>query len=429
MTYTRYGKSFVVALAILLRICTFPEKWSIVAGRAEQAKIIMNYIIQHSFDNEFFKNKLELTEGESLERLRRERSKTRLNYKHSNGRLGEVFVLSADSRNKQTAGDAVMGFGAPNVVLDEAALIDDDIEAKIFRMLGDQPDNFYLKIGNPFRNNHFRKDYDDENFYKFNADYIRGLEEGRLDYRFVEEARSKPLFGVLYANKFPPKDAIDQDNYLPLLTEEDLVFIDDSAFTSKIHLGVDPSGGGDNLTAWVARDNFIAKVAATEATSNEKTIAEKTINIMFALDIPEGRVSVDEFGCGAKTSLELLQSSRISVNSVNTGNPGDEKERFLNIRAELAFKLRDWVKAGGRFVHNDELKKQILSIRYKVNERRIIKLMSKDDMRKNGIASPDLFDALCLSFASDSIVNDSEDRKRAAELATVSLHSPRTINA
>jgi len=146
MTLTRYGKSLVTALAILTRVATFPEKWAIVAGSEKQAKIIMGYIIEHAFDNDYTRSKLAITEGESLEHLRRERSKSRLNFKHTDGTYGEVFILSADSRNKQRAGDAVMGFGAPNIVLDEAALVDDDIESKIFRMLGDQPDNFYFKV-------------------------------------------------------------------------------------------------------------------------------------------------------------------------------------------------------------------------------------------------------------------------------------------
>ncbi len=111
MCHTRFGKSFIVGLSVLLRVATFPEKWCIVAPSEKKAKIIMGYIIEHTFDNEYFKSKLQYDETENLDRLRRERSKNRLTYKHSDGRLGEVFVLTADSRNRQSAGDSVMGFG------------------------------------------------------------------------------------------------------------------------------------------------------------------------------------------------------------------------------------------------------------------------------------------------------------------------------
>jgi hypothetical protein len=193
MCHTRYGKSFVVALSVLLRVATFPEKWAIIAPSQKKAMIIMGYIIEHAFDNAYTRSKMDIDKGESLDRLRRERSKQRINFKHTDKTLGEVFILSADSRNKQVAGDSLMGFGAANVILDEAALIDDDIEAKIFRMLGDKMDNFYLKIGNPFRRNHFLKSFRDPKYYKINADASIGLKEGRVTEEFLEEARKKPL--------------------------------------------------------------------------------------------------------------------------------------------------------------------------------------------------------------------------------------------
>jgi len=42
---------------------------------------------------------------------------------------------------------------------------------------------------------------------------------------------------------------------------------------------------------------------------------------------------------------------------------------------------------------------QLLNIKYKYDNKRRMKLMSKDDMRKEGLDSPDAFDALCLTLA------------------------------
>jgi len=109
-TFTQYGKSATVALGVLTRVSTYPEKWMIVAGREKQAKIIMAYIIEHTFDNDYTKGKLEIG-GEDIERIQRERSKNRLTFRHADGGLGEVMVLSADSRNSQAAGESLMGFG------------------------------------------------------------------------------------------------------------------------------------------------------------------------------------------------------------------------------------------------------------------------------------------------------------------------------
>ena len=122
MTPTQYGKSHTVAMAVLLRAITHPEKWAIVAPSHPKAMIIMRYIIDHCYDNEVFRSQLDMDET-AKNRLKREVSKTRLTFKGG----GEIFVLSADARNKAQAGETLMGFGAANIILDESSLIDDDI--------------------------------------------------------------------------------------------------------------------------------------------------------------------------------------------------------------------------------------------------------------------------------------------------------------
>src|SRR3990167_7235672 len=199
MCHTRYGKSLVVALAVLTRITTFPEKWVIVAPSFIKARIIMGYIIDHLFDNEYTKSLLVSNEGEKIEHLQQERNKDHLTFKlgmkEGKPLLSEVYVLSADSRNKRSSGDSLMGQGSSNLVLDEAALIDDNIEAKVFRMLGDcAEDSFYLKIGNPFRRNHFYK----------------------------SSIKKKPHFDVLYENKFPDEDMLDDQGYTSLINQSEI---------------------------------------------------------------------------------------------------------------------------------------------------------------------------------------------------------------
>ena len=395
MTYTQYGKSFTVALGILARVAIAAEKWIIVAGREKQAKIIMQYIIQHAFDNEFISSQLDF-EGESMERLQRERSKSRLTFRHPDGTLGEVMVLSADSRNKQTAGESVMGFGAANVVLDEAALIDDDVEAKIFRMLGAQKDNFYFKIGNPFRRNHFYKDFINPDFHKISVNWITGVVEGRLHPSFVEEARRKPSFDVLYDNKFPPADVIDDQGYIPLLTDQDLHLIDDCEFTSNKRLGIDPAGEGLDETVFVVRDHFRAKVVFSEGSSTPRSIAQKALTIMEEYKIDSADVFVDNFGSGANISQYLAAAGKF-VNAINVGESADDKERYLNLRAESFWRIKEWLRTGGELIYNDGWQ-ELLNIKYRAEDSGKLKIMGKDEMRRRGIGSPGKADALMLTF-------------------------------
>src|SRR3990167_8549409 len=91
-TLTRYGKSMTVALAVLTRICTYPEKFAIAAGNEDQAKIITAHLIQHIFDNDFTRTRFIIGKNETEESIRRYRNKSHLNFKLTGGLLGEVFV-------------------------------------------------------------------------------------------------------------------------------------------------------------------------------------------------------------------------------------------------------------------------------------------------------------------------------------------------
>ena len=137
-TFTQYGKSDVVSMAVLTRVATFPEKWLLTAPTAAKAKIIMGDIIKHCFENEYTMSRLRIEEGESMEVLRRERSKNHLTFNTGSNTVGEVFIVSAESKVKrqEDVGNSLMGFGAPNLVEDEAALLSDEIDAKAMRVVG-----------------------------------------------------------------------------------------------------------------------------------------------------------------------------------------------------------------------------------------------------------------------------------------------------
>jgi len=401
MAHTRYGKSLVVALAILTRVSTFPEKWAILAGSQAKARIIMSYIIEHAFDNEYTGNKLDISKDESKRKIQREKSKNRLTFRHSNGQIGEVFILSGDSSNKQKAGEAIMGFGAPNVVLDEAALVDDQIESKIFRMLGDNMDNFYMKIGNPFKRNHFLKSSRDERYFKLNVDYHVGLKEGRINEQFIEEVKAKPNFNILFENKFPEADAIDERGWSPLFLEREidlaLTVIEKEGYIGTPTIGVDVARGGGCENVWVLRYKNYAKIIAVSKESDLMSVASRTINLSKKHGVHHYNVTVDDNGVGGGVT-DRCNQMQFPVYGVKAQEKADDDEEFVNRRAENAWRVKEWLHTGGKLCEDDNWD-ELLDLKYMPNRSngKII-LMSKIDMAKEGLPSPDRFDALALTF-------------------------------
>jgi hypothetical protein len=80
----------------------------------------------------------------------------------------------------------------------------------------------------------------------------------------------------------------------------------------------------------------------------------------------------------------------------STGNPG---ERFANKRAEMWGMMRAWLK-GGAIPNDPDLKAQLVGPTYTYTlQKNEIQLERKEDMMRRGLDSPDLADALALTFA------------------------------
>jgi hypothetical protein len=130
---------------------------------------------------------------------------------------------------------------------------------------------------------------------------------------------------------------------------------------------------------------------------------EKNKNVIF-----------DSFGIGVDAIKELALAG-YNINSVNVGDKPDsitpedkqDEKLFINKRAMAYDRMKNWLRAGGELVADKDWD-QLLQIKYT----RILsgkkKIMSKEEMRKLGIQSPDAADALALTF----IERDSPEEER-----------------
>lgn len=401
LTYSQYGKSDTVSMAVLTRITTFPEKWAIVAPSNKKAHIIMSYIIGHIFDNEYTSSLFEVDKGESIDRIRRERSKERLTFKLPDGQISEVFTISSEGKRTKDLLDALMGFGAPNVIIDESSLIDDVQYVGILRMLGGHKDNFLFEIGNAMRRNHFYKTSLDPNYHHINIDCHKGVEEGRITNNFIEEMRSKPMFSMLYENKFPPQDAVDSSGYAPLYSDTELQGKIKSSIDlfGELRMGCDVAGEGANYSVITLRGRNGAKVLYRENNPDTMNFVG-VIAQMYAKYKPR-KIYIDKVGIG-KPVFDRLQELPEMVNNdgrvvvgVMAGEQAEDKDNFFNKRAEMFWRQREWLQTSNL---EGDVWLDLLDVRYKVQSDKKIKIKSKDEMVREGVMSPDVADSLSLTF-------------------------------
>jgi hypothetical protein len=387
---TQYGKSLIVALSCIILSCLRGQLIAVIAPSKEKAKIIMRYYISHLGDSHLFYDKLE--KNTKLERLRQEESKERIILRNGGG----IFIVSANASDSIKGIQSAMGEGAKIVIQDESALIPDNIESTIFRMIAGHPDGFYCKIGNPFYRNHFLKSWQNPKYEKIFIDYEQALKEGRYTQEFIEEARKKPHFGILFECKFPRADMVDPRGFSTLLSDEDLTQKSIKPF-GELRMGVDVAEGGGAFNVIVLRWANFAKVELKYISENTMDLVGRIVQTAKEHDILAQNIFIDALGVG-KGACDRLREQRWAITEVKGSEKADDDTEFVNKRAENYWRTRLWLKQGGILKPNEDWL-QLTNIKYKVRDSSgKMMLMSKDDMRKEGYESPDVADALALTF-------------------------------
>jgi hypothetical protein len=413
---TQDGKSVCIAIAVLMVVSSQPEKFTILAPSEKKADIIMSYIRNFAVENKVIAQQLELDPKDTLDRLKRERSKKHLTFKSGGG----VQTLSLDARNSKRSIEAAMGFGSKNIIGDEIGLIDDKLWATVLRMLGgdfkeEKRKKILIKVGNPFYDNHFKRSSESPRylqvFHNF-KDSIRDYEAGYYGYspNFIEEARNEPLFDILYECKFPKDDEIDERGYRQLILS-DQIKINTLPFTDEIQkvthipigrpkLGGDIGGGGD-YNVFVARWLNYARVMAYHKSDDTMVNVGQVEDLMKEFGILPEDVNLDDIGIGRGVCDRLIEKG-YAINKVSAGSKASNPQRYSNLKAELSWKARQWVKGGGVFepcvVGSTNVWDQLKWIKYKVNTDRNIKIEPKEDLKKRTGKSPDFYEAFMLTF-------------------------------
>lgn len=116
-------------------------------------------------------------------------------------------------------------------------------------------------------------------------------------------------------------------------------------------------------------------------------------------------IFVDEGGMGAGVvdMLRKMLPDRLVVGVNNGGKSdrytqGSDMPATANKGAEMWASMREWLKSGG-IPDDPELVAELTARQYGFNVQNAIQLERKEDMKKRGLSSPDVADALALTFA------------------------------
>lgn len=168
-------------------------------------------------------------------------------------------------------------------------------------------------------------------------------------------------------------------------------------------MGVDVARFGDDQSVIAIRKGRDARLITWEKRRGMNTMQLASLVAELAQRYAADMVFIDGGGVGGGVVDRCMQL-RVRCTEVQFGGkpdrsmPGTDAVRYANKRAEMWGWMREWLARGG--IPNDrDLLTDLTGVQYGFSADNAIQLERKEDMKKRGLASPDLADALALTFA------------------------------
>ena len=224
---------------------------------------------------------------------------------------------------------------------------------------------------------------------------------------FVDEMRLRygedsNAFRIRVLGEFP---LADDDTIIPFhlveaATQRDIE-VDDQAATVW---GLDVARFGSDKTVLAKRQgHVITEVNGWQGLDLMQTVGRvKAEYDGLPSHLRPREIMVDVIGMGGGV-VDRLRELNVPVRGINVAESPSMGDTYINLRAELWFKMRGWLEQrGAKLPKNEQLIAELTSIRYSFASSGKMKAEGKDDMRKRGLPSPDYADAVCLTLASDA---------------------------
>ncbi len=406
VTPTQYGKTDIVAMAIVVRAAVYRERFLLLGSTKGQSSIIMRRAIQHCFDNPLFKSLIQASG--KLDTLQRELNRDRIDFVFGGG----FRCLSAQAMTglvKSKTRGALLGEGEQNVVIDDSPLIPDAVTDFIYRMVGGRQDVFILELGNAINRNHFHRlmtttpDSIGLRMGRIWINYQRALQEGRFTSDFLTWIRDEvtpQFFRSFYECQFPDQNEIDASGYRDLFLDSEIEeavklerIPDDPELKEQLksirwryasngnvqlkpklemlaeglpspdrsdalamtfydyppipegmrRLGVDV-GGGTAENVFFERAPAKSKILETNHINDTMQVAGQTMDMIHRHKFEPENVFIDMNGLGQGTFDRVREQGKPVVGVQGSIKPDnkDPHYKFHNKRTEMYWRLKNW---------------------------------------------------------------------------------------
>lgn len=330
------------------------------------------------------------------------------------GSPAEGFVSARTSRADSP--EAMAGVHAAHVLIvgDEASGIPEQVfQASGGSMSG--TNRQMLLMGNPLRSSgYFYKTFSSEDWTTFKISRLESPRPGGAKYA-EEQARDygidSNIYRVRVLGEFP---RADDNTVIPFELVEPAVYRDVVANpTANVLWGLDVARFGSDSSCLIKRK---ANIVYQPKVWHNLDLMQLTGAVKAEWDATPDEhkpveILVDSIGLGAGVCDRLMEL-KLPARGINVSESPAMGTTYANLRAELWFKCKAWLEKRDCQLPKDNpgegdsvcarLRNELISVRYKFKSEGKLQIEAKEDMKKRGISSPDVADALILTFASDA---------------------------
>ena len=318
--------------------------------------------------------------------------------------------------------DAMRGLRLDGIVMDEVAQLKNELWTDIVQPALSDRLGWSIFIGTPSGINLFselyykamnEEDWTAARYTVFDTDSLHPNEVTRL-----KRDMSETSFAREYLCDF---SAQGDDQLIALADTEDAakrVYQADHVKLSPIVLGIDPARFGDDRSVVFRRQGRQAFKPVVYRGIDNMELATRVANLIEEHD-PDAVFCDAGAGSGV---IDRLRQLSYDVIEIPFGGKATKPDQYINRRSEMWWLMKQWVEEGGAIPNDIALKQELATPIYWYDNvgRRVLE--SKDQIKKRlqGAGSPDLADALALTFALPVAKKQPEDiyikrRKQATQ--------------
>jgi len=316
-----------------------------------------------------------------------------------------TFISCRTSRAEQP--EALAGVHSPSVLLiaDEASGIPSSVfEAASGSMSGHSATT--ILTGNPTRNTGFFYDTHNRLRDDWYTMHVSCVDSPRVSEDFVEDMKRRygedsPAYHVRVLGNFPPSE---EDTVIPVSLIEHAMANDIKVHEDTIAIwGLDVARQGGDASVLAKRQGPVIHPLTVWRNLDlmQLTGAVKAEYDAMPPSKRPAEIIVDSNGFGAGV-LDRLRELGLPARGLNVSERAMAKDTYLNLRAELWFKMKMYLEGMDvSLPRDDALYAELAAPRYHFTSAGKLQVESKDSMKKRGVASPDRADAVALSLAND----------------------------